>query len=174
MTNRETVSDATRSDTWGMLLDLERQVRYYLKLADRYMLWYRSIRFILLFGIIAEAAAVYFLSAAPPVALWTVAGIGAAALAGITVFDAATNWAERAANLRAVHLLCDDLNTEATRLWRDIEANRVDDREAEKRYAEIMERWAKATRMATVEIHERDNLRAAKEANEIVTGRYAR
>ena len=35
------VSDATRNDTWDMMLDLERQVRYYLRLADRYMLRYR-------------------------------------------------------------------------------------------------------------------------------------
>ena len=60
------VSDATRSDTWEMLLDLERQVRYYLKLADRYMLWHRAFRIILLAGIIGQGTAAYFLAAGAP------------------------------------------------------------------------------------------------------------
>ena len=118
---------------------------------------YRAVRSLLLFGIIAEAAAVHSLSAIPPAALRTVVGTGAAILAGTAVFDAVTNWAERAAILRAVHLLCDDLNTEAARLWRDIEEDRVDDREAEKRYLKIMDRWTRAARMGTVEIQERQH-----------------
>ena len=70
--------------------------------------------------------------------------------------------------------MLDDLKVEAEALWRDIEAGRTDYQEAEKRYSAIIDRWSKATGMATVEVNDSDNLSAAKEANEIVTGRYAR
>ena len=173
MTNK-TVSNPTRNDTWEMMLDLERQVRYYLRLADRYMMWYRVIRFLLLFGILAEGAAVYFLTKAPPALLWSIAGTGGLVLGFITVFDAVTNYAEKAANLRATHLICDDLKVEAERLWRDIESDRIQDKEAEERYSEITDRWLQATRMITLEVHHHDNIQAAKEAYEMTQSRYAR
>ena len=168
------VSDPTRSDIWEMLLDLERQVRYYLRLADRYMLWYRTLRFVILFLIVAEGAVLYFLYPAPKQWLWAVAGIVPFILGVLTVGDILTDYGARSSSLRAVHLVLDDLKAEAEALWRDIEAGRTDDQEAEKRYSAIMDRWSKAIRMATVEVNDSDNLAAAKEANEIVTGRYVR
>ena len=146
MTNRR-VSDITRSGTWEMMLDLERQVRYYPKLADRYMLWYRVIRFVLLFGILTEGAVVYFISTGAPQLLWPIAVLLGLLLGVITMLDAISNCAEKAANLRAVHLQCDDLKAEAERLWRDIESDRVQDDEAEDRYNGIADRWSKAVRM---------------------------
>ena len=106
--------------------------------------------------------------------MWAVLGAIAFGLAAMTVFDIIANYADRAAKLRTTHLLREDLNAEAGRLWRDIEAGRLDDQDAEKRYLEITDRWARATRMAAAEMHDRDNRKAAREANEIVTGRYAR
>ena len=169
-----TVSDVTRNDTWEMMLDLERQVRYYGRLADNYSMRYRTIRYLLLFGILAEGAAVYFLSGQDSLLLWGTAGLGAFVLGFITVFDAATNYAETAAYLKTAHLLCDELKTEVERLWRDIESDRVQDEGAEERYSGIMGRWLMATRMTTLEVHDHDNARAAREAYEIVKSRYAR
>jgi hypothetical protein len=45
--------------------------------------------------------------------------------------------------------------------------------EAERRCSEITGRWSKATRMVGVAAQDRGNLRAAKEASEIMAGRYA-
>ena len=71
------VSDPTRNDTWDMLLDLERQVRYYLKLGDRYMLRYRAVRYLLLFGILTEGTIIYFLAGTPSSSpLWAIPGAG--------------------------------------------------------------------------------------------------
>ena len=70
----------------------------HLKLAGRHMLRRRAVRFPLLSGTIAEGAAVYFPSAAPPIVLWTAAGSGAVILALTTVFDAVTNSAQRTAS----------------------------------------------------------------------------
>ena len=139
-----TVSDATRNDTWEMLLYLEHQVRCYGKPADRHSLRYRCIRYFLLFGIILEGAAVYFL-ATQPVLLWAVAGPGAAALGFATLLDASTNYAQTAATLRTTAMVCDDLKVEAEELWRDIEACRVQDEAAQERYNSILERWSRAT-----------------------------
>ena len=109
------VSDATRNDTWEMMLDLERQVRYYGKLADRYSLRYRVIRYLLLFGIVGEGAIVYF-AQGETVVLWTLGGLGAFILGFLTIFDAATNYAETSAALRTVSMLCDDLKADTERL----------------------------------------------------------
>ena len=168
------VSDSTRGNTWEMMLDLERQVRYYLTLSDRYTLRYRALRYFTLFGTLGLGAAVYFLSRGSPQLLWSVAGVIAFALGFMNLFDAVTSYAERAAGLRVVHLMCSDLKTEAEQLWRDIEADRVQDEEAEKRYMAIMERWHRATLMTGEKVHQRDNVRAAQEANEVMAGRHAR
>lgn len=169
------VSDPTRNDTWEMLVDLERHVRYYLKLADRYMLWYRAIRYFMLFGILAEGALIYFLSGTPESILWLLAGIGGFLLGFITVFDAVTNYAQKAANCQATHLLCDGIKMEAERLWRDIESYRIGDGDAEMRYSELVNRWSQATLMTTLlEAHDHDNIQSAKEASQMVENRYAR
>ena len=167
-----TVSDVTRNDVWGMMLDLERQVRYYGALADRYGLWYRVIRFALLMGVVLEGGIFYFFSGQP----WLLLGLGggAALLLGfITVFDAVTNYADTAAVLRTTSQLCDDLKVEVERLWRDIEADRVDDAGAEELYSKLMDRWSRWTQRVTLEVHHHDNVEAAKEAYEVVVGRYA-
>ena len=165
------VSGATRNDTWGLMLDLERQVRYYGKLADRYSLRYRAIRYFLLMGVLGEGAAVYFLSGRPPL-LWVLGGLGAAGLGFATIFDAVTNYAETAAVLRLTSELCDELKTEGEKLWRDIESNRLEDAEAEARYREITDHWFRATRRVGLALHNHDNVEAAKEAYETVSNRY--
>ena len=167
------VSDATRNDTWGLLLDLERQVRYYLRLADRYTLTYRTIRYGLLVGILLEAAVVYF-SAGQPLLLWTIGGLGAALLGFATIFDAVTNYAETSSVLRLTAELCDEIKVEAERLWRDIESGRVEDADAEERYNGIVNRWSLATSRVKLEVHHPDNVKAAKEAYEVLASRYAK
>ena len=167
------VSDATRNDTWHMILDLERQVRYYGKLADRHALRYRAIRYLLLLGIVVEGAIVYFLQG-ETVPLWTLGGLGAFILGFLTVFDATTNYAETSAALRTVSMLCDDMKAEAERLWRDIEAEQVDDPRAEERLSTLVDRWFRATQQINVATHNHDNKQAAKDAYKIVVERYAR
>ena len=92
-----TVSDATRDEAWVLLCNLERNVRYFGALGDRYRVWYRSIRYFLLELL----------------------------LAGLTVFDSVTNYAESSAQFRSAALMCGDLQAEASRLWRDISLDRT-------------------------------------------------
>ena len=127
------VSNPVRNDTWNMLLDLERQTRYYGRLADRYSRWRRVIRYLLLFGLVAEATVVLLLLRKPRHALGP-GGAGALMLGSLTVFDASTDYGRLAAELRMASLLCEELNVDAARLWRDIEVGRIDDPQAETRY----------------------------------------
>ena len=173
MANIERVSDLTRNDTWELMLDLERELRYYSKLRDRYSKWYRVIRYLLLFGIVAEGMIIYF-SAGNPVVLWIVGGLGAFIIGFVTIFDASTNYAETSALLRAAADDIDDVNTEAELLWRDIEGNKINHHEAEKRYNEMVSRWTRSTRRLSLSIHEKDNVQAAKESYSAVEERYAR
>ena len=168
-----TVSDPTRGDCWELMLDLERQARYYGRLADRYSVMYRGIRYALLLGVLLEGALLFFLSG-DALLLLAVGGSGALALVFVTVLDAVTNYAETSALLRSTSLMCDELNVEAQRLWRDIEAFRVPDDGAEERYNQLVDRWSRATLRVFLETHDRDNLVAAREAYEIVSSRYAR
>jgi hypothetical protein len=46
--------------------------------------------------------------------------------------------------------------------------------DAEERYGSMVDRWSRATRGLTLEVHDRENARAAKEACEIVSNRHAR
>ena len=168
-----TVSDPTRGDCWELMLDLERQARYYGRLADRYSVMYRGIRYALLLGVLLEGALLFFLSG-DALLLLAVGGSGALALVFVTVLDAVTNYAETSALLRSTSLMCDELKVEAQRLWRDIEAFRVPDDGAEERYNQLVDRWSRATLRVFLETHDRDNLVAAREAYEIVSSRYAR
>ena len=167
------VSDPTRGDCWELMLDLERQARYYGRLADRYSVMYRVIRYALLLGVLLEGALLYFFSG-DALLLLAVGGFGALALGSVTVFDAVTNYAEASESLRSASLLCDELNVEAQRLWRDIEAFRVPDDGAEERYNQLVDRWSRAALRVSLETDDHDNLVAAREAYEIVSSRYAR
>ena len=165
------VSTQTRLDTWQLIFDLERNMRYHTVLGDRYALRYRAIRFILLFGILAEAVAIYFLSGQPTF-VWVLVGLATAALGFLTVFDAATNYAETAATLRATARQCDHLKTQAQRLWRDIEAYRITDTQAEQHYQELVSQWAQATSAVNREVHQHDNIKAAEEACTVLTTKH--
>ena len=162
-----TVSSVTRSSAWDLMLDLERQMRYYRKLGDRYQLRYRANRYILLFSILAEGAIIFFLAEHPPY-LWTLGGlvgfIIGFVIGFVTIFDASTNYAETSAQLRSTRLCLDDLLMDAESLWRDIEAQRIGDDDAEKIYKTIVKQWARATRVITVETHGPDNSQAARES----------
>ena len=165
------VSNTTRSDTWELMLDLERQVRYYSKLADRHSRRYRAIRYLLLLGMLFEGAVVYFLSG-QPLLLWPLGGLVALGLGLTTIFDAVTNYAETAAILRLTSELCDELKVEGEQLWRDIESYRLDDAAAEAHYREIMTRWSRATQRVGLALHNHDNVEAAKQAYETVSNQY--
>ena len=122
-------------------------------------------------GLVLEAAVVYF-SYGHPVLLWSLGGAGALTLGFLTVFDASTDYGRLAAELRMASLLCDELNVDTARLWRDIEAGRIEDRMAEHWYNSLVERWIRATQRVELDIHDTDNRNAAREAYRVIADKY--
>ena len=166
------VSETTRREVWRLLVNLEHNVRYYGAIADRHLLEYRAIRFIMLVGLLGEGVILYFAATAQPL-LWGVGVLLAFLLAILTVYDVVANRADSAAVLRLTSMSCDDLKTEAEQLWRRVESNRIDDFDAGTRCDQIIDRWARATQKAILEVHQGYNLEAAKEASKVLSDRYA-
>ena len=173
MTDRQTVSEITRTETWDMLLYLEHQLRYYTTLADRYSIRYKAIRYLLLVGILIEGLVVFFL-AGQPAWLWGIGGLLAVAIGFLTIFDASTGYAEVTAKLRSLSFDIDILKSEAEHLWRDIESYRIDDEEAERRLESIVTQWTRASQRLSLEVHHHDNVETAKAGYKMVENRYAR
>ena len=77
-----------------------------------------------------------------------------------------------AADLRMASLLCNELSVYAARLWRDIEAGRIEDPQAEDRYNSIVERWIRATQRVQLEFDDTDNRIAALETYRVMAEKY--
>ena len=165
------VSDALRQDTWHMIFDLERQVRYCLTLADRYRKFHMAMRFWLLTGILGEAAIIYF-SAGHPVLFWPLTAGGLLVLAGIAIFEADANFAGTAAELRTAARPIDHLKTQAESLWQDIESYRIEDQDARQKFEDIIQCWSQAIQHVNIPIHHQDNRKAAQEAQAVMAARY--
>lgn len=75
MTSRlSPVSDGTRKDVWELLVNLERNVRYYGLIGDRHHLNYRLVRFGVLAGILLEGL-ILFLAAGGQQGWWYAGGV---------------------------------------------------------------------------------------------------
>lgn len=167
----EPVSDQTRIAVWHALCDLERNVRYYGALADRFQKRQRWLRFAILTSVAAEAGVVY-LAMTNPWASYIVVALGALVVA-LTVWDALSNYPDDAAILRVTAFICSDLMQETDLLWRSIESYRITTPDAEARLQSITERWARATQQVRSPVDHRLNRQTAAAANREVANRYA-
>ena len=167
----DSVSDATRNRVWGMLCDLERSSRYYRTLGDRYRLRYRGLRYFLLLLVVVECSIFGFSLSQPMLAL-VVGGLVALLLAGLTVIDSVTGWAEAAAELRVASMVCDDLSAVCERLWLDIETYRIVDGEGRQCLEDLDSQWSRACQRVSLELHDHDNRKAAVSGYTVVANRY--
>ena len=169
------VSDPTRKDVWELMLNLERNVRYYQTIGDNHSVASRFMRFVVLAGILSEGVIV---SIAGTVTandyLWVVGGMVAVGLAILTVFDVVTGFGDSAAVLRHTAMTCDDLKSEAEELWRQIETHRVSDLEAEIRYRPIIDQWSRATQKISLSLRSEVNETTTREACEVLQNKYGR
>ena len=167
----EPVSDQTRIAVWHALCDLERNVRYYGALADRFQRRQRWLRFAILTSILVEAGVVYF-AMTNPWASYLALALGALVVA-LTVWDALSNYPENAAILRVTGFICNDLSRETEALWRSIEAYGITTQDAEARLQSLLDRWAKATQQVRTETDHRLNRQTTADANKEIANRYA-
>ena len=167
----EPVTDQTRTAVWQVLCDLEWNTRYYGALADRYRFRHRALRFVILIGLLGEAAT-FYVATMNPWLFWIGAVFGAL-LVALTVWDALSDYAEDAAILRVTGFICNDLNRETDVLWRRIETYGIAPQDAEARLESITERWARATQRVRPAVDHQLNRQTAADANQEIVNRYA-
>ena len=167
----EPVSDQTRIAVWHALCDLERNVRYYGALADRFQKRQRWLRFAILTSILVEAGVVYF-AMTNPWASYLAVALGALVVA-LTVWDALSDYPGDAATLRVTGFICNDLNGEMEVLWRRIETYTIAPADAEAQLQSIMDQWGRATQQVRAAVDHRLNRQTTVAANQDMANRYA-
>ena len=167
----ESVTDETRNAVWDTLCDLEWNTRYYSAMADSYRRRHRWLRFIILAGILLEAATLYAVTT-QGWAFYVAAG-GGVLLTALTIWDVVSDYAENAAILRVTAFVCDDLKRETGQLWRSVESGRIGTSDVEIQLKSITDRWATATQRAVPETNDRLNRQTSADANRDIVSRYA-
>ena len=165
------VSDITRKAVWDTLCDLEWQMRYYRAMADRRQRIHRWVRLALLVSIAVEGGILYGGTIYPW--LFYVGVVGGLVLAGLTVWDALSNYAKDVAECRLAAETCGLLLDDADVLWRKIETYRIEEAEVEATLGHIRRWWDNATQRVDLEVNHSLNLETAEAAHEEVVNRYA-
>ena len=152
------------------MCDLEWHIRYCSALADRNQRRHRMIRVAILAGVIVEGGLLYggtlnSLVFIPSVVMGLV-------LAGITVWDATSDYANDAAVFRMVVILCQRLRTETDTLWRDVESDRRTTIEVEEALRRIQGQWADVTQSIPLGTDEKLNREMAEAADKEMQNRY--
>ncbi len=157
------MTEQTRTAVWGTLCDLEWNKRYYAAMADKYKRTHLSVRFAILFGIVAEGFILYFVREYEWLFL---AGLALGLLLALgTIWDALSDYAQNAANLQNAEFTCDSLLQEVEELWRAIETGRMESDDAESSLQSIKRRWTASTERARVRTDQRINNKAYDDAN---------
>jgi len=166
------ISEQTRNAVWGTLCDLEWNKRYYAAMADKYKRNHLTIRFSILSGIVAEGFILYFAREHE----WVFAlGLALALVLAVgTVWDALSDYAQKAANLQTAEFMCDSVLQEVEDLWRTIAMGRIETEDAESALQAIKRRWTVSTERARVRMDQRINDKAYDEANEDIRSRSMR
>ena len=161
----------TRKAVWDLLCDLEMNIRYYRSKSDQLKGRFKAIRFVLLASVILEGFLLYWGTTAS----WAliVAVVFGMFMAALALWDALSNYAESATILRFAAGGCDELQLEAERLWRDIQAYSISRDDAEREYARIRERWSRIDAKVTVEDDVRLCGKCSEDANAVMRSRYA-
>ena len=165
------VSDSTRKAVWDTLCDLEWQMRYYRAMADRRQRIHRWVRLALLVGVAVEGGILY--GGTLYTWLFYVGIAGGLALAGLTVWDALSNYAKDVAVCRLAAETCSLLMDDTDVLWRKIETYRIEEDEVEATLNYIRRWWDAATQRVDLEVNHALNLVSSEAAHSEVVNRYA-
>ena len=165
------ISDTTKDAVWNAVSDLQWHVEYFTQLSDKCKKRHRWVRFLLLFGMFVEIAAIYGGSNYT----WVFYGIIAVALAlaALTIWDALANYATDSATARVIASLCQTERSEAETLWRRTEAENITEEEIEDGLKSIIDRWHNAVWWIDAEVDNEISRRASQSANEDMRSRFA-
>ena len=161
----------TRAAVWDLMCDLEMNIRYYRAKADQFKSRAMMIRFVLLSSVVLEGFLLYWGTTAP----WAfiVAIVFGMFIAALALWDALANYGESSTILRFAAGSCDELQMDAERLWRDIQAYSISRDDAESVYERLRERWSRIDAKVTIEDDEKLCERCSEDANAVMRSRYA-
>ena len=166
--------DRLRTAVWQALLDAERFGRYYGIRARAHQRNHRILRFILLFAAVGGVAR--FLDVLPEVTepISNVAGI---VIIALVIWDFMADDGKKAAVLHAICVECGEYHLRLGSLWASLNHPEGADEtaiQAELRAIEDgMLRSTARAGYADIREHDRDNERAATEAYQVVSARFA-
>ncbi len=135
------VDEVTRNSVWNEYLDIERAVRYYGRLADKYRKYHQVTMFGLAVCVIVSTVNLLFIEKS---SYYISMGANILVLT-ISVFSLRGNFAKKSANLFAIGALCSDLLKEHRTLWRKIESHQIENDEVGDILENLIERGNKAT-----------------------------
>ena len=166
----ESANSLTRKAVWDALCDLEWHIRYCSALADRNHSRHRYIRVAILVGVMSEGILLYGGTLSPW--LFIPGAVVALALACLTIWDATSDYANDAAVLRMVVILCQRLRSETESLWREVEQVRRTNDQVEMALANIYGQWAVVTQAIPLGTNEKLNRQTAEAADKEMQLRY--
>ena len=124
------VTDQTRRMIWQDLVDSERHVRYYDKMADMYSRRHKRMRFGILMSALAEATIAVGFTNLDISGIWAILVFGVIILVGLVIavlvtLEATSDYAEHAALLGWMSLDCKLYNVQWVELWHDVYTNAI-------------------------------------------------
>ena len=166
-----TAKDQTRTAVFDLAIDLEWNLRYYTAKADSFQRLAFVMRFGILAGVVIEASIAYPMS--QTTWGWSVLVALGLVLGALAVWDALNHYARDSGILKLTALTCDELKTEAQRLLRAIDSDRIEAEEAEATIESIYHRWGKATDKVLSAFDNRLSQQCERDAIKIMENKHA-
>ena len=166
----DSVDPLTRKAVWDTLCDVEWHIRYCTALGDRNHFRHRLIRVAILLGVILEGGLLYGGTLNTWVFVPSI--IVGLMLAGLTVWDATSNYANDAAIFKVVIILLQRLRFKTDGLWREVESGRSKTARIEEVLGTIHEQWHDVVQSIPLGANEKINREMAEAADREMQYRY--
>ena len=164
-----------RMQIWQGLLDAERYVRYYNRLADKYRIRRYILRFGTLLFALVEAMLVPISANTGLSNMYVFLGAFAVGIVVVllVIWDFVSDYGDVVAKLDWVHADASILYSQWHLLWLQIEAREIDEAEAMSRQQDLLARFDVIASRVHVSIDDDLNRQTQEEAFKVVEERYA-
>ena len=161
------VSTSTRNDVWQGLLDIARYVRYY----DALRVRQKRCQIVLtgLLGLSATSALATLIEYVPDI----VVALAGATIGSAVVLNFILRPQEKAEKLHHAVLDLNHLQEELRKLWSDINAERIEDREAASQLVNLTHKIIEVTGKLDFSVDNKLNQRCTETAYAVEVDRYA-
>lgn len=164
-----------RLAVWQTLLDAARFERYYGSRAEAHRLYHRILRFVLLFSAVGGVAR--FLDIFPPAIADPVAEVAGIVIIAIVIWDFMEDYGKKAVILHSISIECAEYELRLRSLWMSMNSGEDVVEPAVRAELRTIEdgmlRLTAHAGQANIAEHDGDNQRAAQEAYQVMSDRFA-